>query len=209
MADSVEVNLTGLESLLGKMEAVSEVTRNKAGRSALRKAANIIRDRARSNAARVDDPLTKEAIYKNIVASFSSKQFRRTGDLAFRVGVMGGASQYANTKANVRKGRAGKTFRTLGDKSNLAAIRYWRFLEFGTEHAAAKPVLRPAMNGVDTAVISVFAEEMEKAIDRAVRRAAKKEQQHDCSSFCRLFDRPESKRAARCSPGKALSVWYA
>lgn len=175
MADSVEVSLTGLESLLGKMEAVSEVTRNKAGRFALRKAANIIRDRARSNASRVDDPLTKEAIHKNIVASFSSKQFRRTGDLAFRVGVMGGARQYANTKANVRKGRAGRTYKTAGDKGNPGGDTwYWRFLEFGTEHASAKPVLRPAMNGVDNAVISVFAEEMEKAIDRAIRQATKK-----------------------------------
>lgn len=175
MADSVEVSLTGLESLLGKMEAVSEVTRNKAGRFALRKAANIIRDRARSNASRVDDPLTKEAIHKNIVSSFSSKQFRRTGDLAFRVGVMGGARQYANTKANVRKGRAGRTYKTAGDKGNPGGDTwYWRFLEFGTEHASAKPVLRPAMNGVDNAVISVFAEEMEKAIDRAIRQATKK-----------------------------------
>ena len=175
MADSVEVSLTGIESLLGKMDAVSEVTRNKAGRFALRKAANIIRDRARSNASRVDDPLTKEAIHKNIVASFSSKQFRRTGDLAFRVGVMGGARQYANTKANVRKGRAGRTYKTAGDKGNPGGDTwYWRFLEFGTEHAAAKPVLRPAMNGVDNAVISIFAEEMEKAIDRAFRQATKK-----------------------------------
>ncbi|MCC2027865.1 hypothetical protein KZ807_23195, partial [Enterobacter hormaechei] len=47
MADGVEVSLTGLDSLLGKMEAVSDVTRNKAGRFALRKAANLIRDRAR------------------------------------------------------------------------------------------------------------------------------------------------------------------
>ena len=108
MADGVEVSLTGLDSLLGKMEAVSDVTRNKAGRFALRKAANLIRDRARSNAARVDDPLTKEAIYKNIVASFGSREFRRTGNLTFRVGVMGGARQYAQTKANVRKGRAGR-----------------------------------------------------------------------------------------------------
>lgn len=175
MADGVEVNLTGLESLLGKMDAVSEVTRNKAGRFALRKAANVIRDRARSNAARVDDPLTREAIHKNIVASFSSRQFRRTGDLAFRVGVMGGARQYANTKSNVRKGRAGAKYKTAGDKGNPGGDTwYWRFLEFGTEHAPAKPVLRPAMNGVDTAVITVFAEEMEKAIDRAVRQAAKK-----------------------------------
>ncbi|HCX4157414.1 TPA: HK97 gp10 family phage protein, partial [Escherichia coli] len=109
MADGVEVNLSGLDSLLGKIGAVSDVTKNKAGRFALRKAAEVIRDRARNNASRIDDPLTKEDIQKNIVASFSSKQFRRTGDLAFRVGVMGGARQYANTKDNVRKGRAGKT----------------------------------------------------------------------------------------------------
>ncbi|EPN8562616.1 HK97-gp10 family putative phage morphogenesis protein [Enterobacter hormaechei] len=99
MADGVEVSLTGLDSLLGKMEAVSDVTRNKAGRFALRKAANLIRDRARSNAARVDDPLTKEAIYKNIVASFGSREFQRTGNLTFRVGVtgptQGGAAWYA------------------------------------------------------------------------------------------------------------------
>ena len=175
MADSVEVSLTGLESLLGKMEAVSEVTRNKAGRFALRKAANIIRDRARSNASRVDDPLTKEAIHKNIVASFSSKQFRRTGDLAFRVGVMGGARQYANTKANVRKGRAGKTYKTSGDKGNPGGDTwYWRFLEFGTEHTSARPILRPAMNGVDNDVNNVFSTEMGKAIDRAIRLATKK-----------------------------------
>ena len=91
MADGVEVNLTGLDSVTGKLDAVSQVTRDKSGRAALRKAANVIRDRARNNAARVDDPLTKEAIYKNIVVSFSSKAFRRTGDPTFRVGVMGGA----------------------------------------------------------------------------------------------------------------------
>lgn len=175
MADGVEVSLNGLDSLLGKMEAVSDVTRNKAGRFALRKAANLIRDRARSNAARIDDPLTKEAIYKNIVASFGSREFRRTGDLTFRVGVMGGARQYANTKANVRKGRVGRTYKTAGDKGNPGGDTwYWRMLEFGTEHAAARPIIRPAMNGIDGPVINVFAEEMEKAIDRAIRQAMKR-----------------------------------
>lgn len=175
MADGVEVSLNGLDSLLGKMEAVSDVTRNKAGRFALRKAANLIRDRARSNAARIDDPLTKEAIYKNIVASFGSREFRRTGDLTFRVGVMGGSRQYANTKANVRKGRVGRTYKTAGDKGNHGGDTwYWRMLEFGTEHAAARPIIRPAMNGIDGPVINVFAEEMEKAIDRAIRLAMKR-----------------------------------
>lgn len=175
MADGVAVTLTGLESLLGKMDAVSEITRNKAGRFALRKAANVIRDRARGNAQRVDDPLTQEAIYKNIVASFSSREFRRTGNLTFRVGVMGGARQYANTKDNVRKGRAGNNYKTAGDKGNPGGDTwYWRFVEFGTEQMAARPIIRPAMNGVDTPVVSVFADEMEKAIDRAIRQAAKK-----------------------------------
>lgn len=89
MADGVEIQLSGLDALTAKLDAVSQVTRDKAGRSALRKAANVIRDRARANAARVDDPQTKEAIYKNIVASFSSRTFRRTGDPTFRIGVMG------------------------------------------------------------------------------------------------------------------------
>ncbi|HCS6348663.1 TPA: hypothetical protein OR096_004401, partial [Escherichia coli] len=69
----------------------------------------------------------------------------------------------------------GKSFNTAGDKGNPGGDTwYWRFLEFGTEHAAAKPVLRPAINGVDTDVINIFAAELEKSIDRAVRRAAKK-----------------------------------
>ena len=175
MADGVEIQFSGLDALTAKLDAVSQVTRDKAGRSALRKAANVIRDRARANAARVDDPQTKEAIYKNIVASFSSRTFRRTGDPTFRIGVMGGARQYASTKQNIRKGRAGQSYKTLGDKGNPGGDTwYWRFLELGTEHAAAQPILRPAVNGVDTEVINVFAVEMDKAIERAVRRAEKK-----------------------------------
>ncbi|HDS3786161.1 TPA: hypothetical protein QCJ34_003499 [Enterobacter ludwigii] len=97
------------------------------------------------------------------------------GNLTFRVGVMGGARQYAQTKANIRKGRAGGTYKTAGDKGNPGGDTwYWRMLEFGTEHAAARPIIRPAMNGIDGPVINVFAEEMEKAIDRAIRQAVKK-----------------------------------
>ncbi|HBY7156708.1 TPA: hypothetical protein MI589_28430, partial [Klebsiella pneumoniae] len=67
------------------------------------------------------------------------------------------------------------SYKTAGDKGNPGGDTwYWRFLELGTEHAAAQPILRPAVNGVDTEVINVFAVELEKSIDRAVRRAAKK-----------------------------------
>lgn len=175
MADGVELNLTGLESLKAKLAAVSDVTRNKAGRNALRKAANIVRDRARANAARIDDPATKEDISKNIVVSWSNRNFKRTGDLTFRIGVMGGARQYANTKDNVRKGRAGKLYKTSGDKGNPGGDTwYWRYQEFGTQHNPAQPFMRPAMNSADIGVIDVFVNEFSAAIDRQVLRAAKK-----------------------------------
>lgn len=178
MADGVEVNLTGLDSLKTKLAAVSDVTRNKAGRAALRKAAAVVRDRAISNASRIDDPKTKEAIYKNIVVSWSNRAFKRTGNLTFRIGVMGGARQYAATKENVRKVRAGKAYKTSGDKGNPGGDTwYWRFQEFGTQHTPAVPFMRPAMNSADDGVINVFVTEFEAAIDRAVLRAAKKGEQ--------------------------------
>ncbi|WP_249226304.1 HK97-gp10 family putative phage morphogenesis protein [Entomohabitans teleogrylli] len=174
MADEIVINLTGLDPLIGKMRAVSDVTRNKAGRHALRQAANVLRDRARRSASRVDNPMTREAIFKNIVASWGSVTFKRTGNLAFRVGVMGGARQYAKTKENVRRGRAGKTYKTAGDNGNPGGDTwYWRFLEFGTQHAAAKPIFRPIINGPDAAVINVFAAEFERALDRAIQRASR------------------------------------
>ncbi|MFQ9622177.1 MAG: HK97-gp10 family putative phage morphogenesis protein [Enterobacteriaceae bacterium] len=83
---------------------------------------------------------------------------------------------------------------------------YWRFLEFGTEHAAAKPILRPAMNGVDTDVINIFALELEKAIDRAVRSAAKKERPYDCSNILCLRGKPGSKGIIGYQPRQALSL---
>lgn len=184
MADGVEVKLTGLDSLLGKMSAISEVTQSKAGRFALRKAANVIRDRARNNARRVDDPLTREAIHKNIIAKFDNRAYRQTGNISFRVGILGGAratrSSIAARKAERRRARLGQ--RSLAEMGEIAGYGkgnpggetyYWRFLEFGTEHAAAQPIMRPAMNGADMEVINTFSTEFEKAIDRAIERGSK------------------------------------
>ncbi len=83
MADGVEVNLTGLDSVLGKLDAVSQVTRDKSGRAALRKAANVIRDRARNNAARVDDPLTKRLSTKTLWSASAARRFAEPAILRF------------------------------------------------------------------------------------------------------------------------------
>lgn len=170
-----EVKIQGLEQLRENLQKLGDEAQGKAMRTAVRKAALVIRDAARANAARFDRDLTPESIEKNIAVQFSSRRFKATGELMFRVGVLGGAKQYANTKDNVRKGRAGKSYKTLGDKSNPGGDTfYWRFLEFGTSRTAAKPFLRDAADSSTAEVLATFEREAMRTIDRAVRRLAKK-----------------------------------
>lgn len=156
--------LQGVDSLIAKLEGISTEMKYKGGRAGLRKAANLIRDAAKSSANRFDDPKTREDIAKNVTVRFSTREFKRTGDLKFRVGVLGGAKSVAKSVGEVKgKGKenpGGDTF-------------YWRFLEFGTSKIQAQPFLRPALeNNVQTA-IDTFARETIKSIDRAIKKAAK------------------------------------
>jgi HK97 gp10 family phage protein len=160
MADSVEFSLTGLDSLLGKLEAVSYDVKRKGGRSALRKAAQAIRDAAKQNAARIDDPETAANISANIVERWNGRLFKRTGDLGFRVGVMGGAG--GNKSGAELSGLPG------GD------TRHFRHVEFGPEYVRAQPVMRPALEENIGLATDVFLREFEKNVDRAIKRAAKK-----------------------------------
>lgn len=160
---SVEYKVTGMEELTAKLKTVRSDMQRKGGRYALRKAAQVLRDQARMNAARVDDPRTPEDIAKNVVERWDSRTFKKTGNLGFRVGVLGGAKGDAKASGEVKgKGKAnpgGDTF-------------YWRFLEFGTSHMAARPFIRSAMNRGQEAV-GKFINEYGKALDRALRRAGR------------------------------------
>lgn len=157
MADGVEFSLTGLDTLLGRLDSISDDLKKKGGRAALRRAGNVIVDRAKANARRVDDILTGRSIADNIALRWNGRVFRRTGDLAFRIGVLHGA-----------------VLKNHPDKAVNAPTPHWRLLEFGTEKMRAQPILRPAAeNGVDM-VISTFVNEYDKALDRAIARARKK-----------------------------------
>ncbi|WP_312288796.1 HK97-gp10 family putative phage morphogenesis protein [Stutzerimonas nitrititolerans] len=173
--DTVNFSLNGLEDVLARIDSLKIDVRMKGGRFALRKAAQVIQRQAIENAKRLDDPATPESIEKNVAVRWSGKRFRQNGDLMFRVGILGGARQYANTKENVRAGRAGKSYATLGDKSNPGGDTwYWRFLEFGSEHAPARPFLRPAAQQAAGAAVDEFVAQYSRAIDRAIRRSTKK-----------------------------------
>jgi HK97 gp10 family phage protein len=167
MADNlVSFQIQGLDSLLGKLENLKFETKKKGGRSALRKAAQLVRDAARQNAQTLDDPGTDEQISKNIVERWNGRLNKRTGDLGFRIGVLGGARGYSaygeiKTGKNSKANPGGDTF-------------YWRFLEFGTQSIPARPFMRPALAENVSNATDTFVREYDKVIDRAIKRARKK-----------------------------------
>lgn len=157
MADGVDFSITGLESLLGKLDAISDDLRRKGGRTALRRAGNVIVEKAKENASRIDDPVTGRSIAANVTQRWNGRLFRRTGDLGFRIGVQHGA-----------------VLKNHPDLSENAPTPHWRLIEFGTEKMRAQPFMRPAAESNVNEVINTFATEYEKALDRAIKRAQKK-----------------------------------
>ncbi|EWS53019.1 MULTISPECIES: HK97-gp10 family putative phage morphogenesis protein [unclassified Methylibium] len=150
-----DVKLNGVDALVAKLDALKYETRYKAGRFALRKAAQVIRNRAREAAAALDDAETGRKIADNITEKWNNRLFKRTGDLAFRVGVQGGAK--VTVKGNPDEGAKSPT-------------PHWRLLEFGTENMAARPFMRPAGEQSAQAATDEFIRQYGKAIDRAIKK---------------------------------------
>ena len=158
----------GLKDVLAKFEAIGDDVKRKGGRFALRRAAQLVRDAAAANAARIDDPATAANISKNVAERWSGKVYKSSRGqlLMFRVGVLGGAGGNKPAEA----------FAHLPGKDT----RHWRHMEFGarqmefgTESKGAQPFLRRALSENTGAAIQVFAREYEKALARAVKRAGK------------------------------------
>lgn len=157
MADGVDFSITGLDSLLGKLDSLSYDVRRKGGRAALRKAAQVVVQKAKEGAERIDDKETGRSIADNIALRWNGKLFKQTGDLGFRIGVLHGA-----------------VLKNGGDLSPNSPTPHWRLIEFGAEKMAAVPFMRPALANSISEATNTFVSEYEKAIDRAIRRAAKK-----------------------------------
>jgi HK97 gp10 family phage protein len=156
MADGVEVNLEGIESLLGKLDNIEYDLKRKSGRSALRRAGNIIVTQIQRNAERIDDPLTARSIADNAALRWNGREFKRSGNLAFRIGILQGAKLQKHPSM-----------------SRHSPTPHWRLLEFGTEKMAPVPLVRAAANARLMEVLNTFTIEYEKGIDRAIRRAAR------------------------------------
>ncbi|KJD20517.1 hypothetical protein VE30_02000 [Vreelandella aquamarina] len=156
MTDPVTANVEGLEPLLARMENLSFDLRKKGGRFAMRKAANLIRDKARENAKQLDDPKSAADISANVAVRFSPKDFKRNGNLVFRVGVLGGAG--GRKSAEQLSGLPGQD------------TRHWRQQEFGNSRHPAQPFMRRALSENIQAATDEFINQYNKALDRAIKR---------------------------------------
>lgn len=154
--NSSQHELKGIDELLNKFKSINKDVKYKGGRFALRKAANIVANVAKSNARIIDDPNTGRSISDNIKVRFSSRTFKKTGNLMFRVGV-----------------KHGSLLSTGGDKAANAPTPHWRLIEFGTEKMSATPFMRPALENNISEAIGEFVTQYKKAINRAIKKAGK------------------------------------
>lgn len=156
MPEAVNFSLIGADELVATLKTVNNDVRYKSGRFALRKAANLVAKALKEGALRLDDPETGRSIADNVAVRFSSRTFKRTGKLMFRVGIKHGAV--------LSKG---------GDKSVNAPTPHWRLLEFGTQNMAARPFARPALERNVGPATTEFLRQFKKKLDRAVKSARK------------------------------------
>ena len=164
MADSVEFSLHGANEIIVKLNSLKDMLGVKHTSNvlltSLRKAARVIARKVRNNAKSLDDPKTAEAIYKNVAVQQMKHPEKKGGDIGFRVGIRGGARNMMKYGEFYGKGAdnpGGDTW-------------HWRLLEFGTEHSAAKPFMRPALENGTMEATNTFIEELDKQIDKAIAR---------------------------------------
>lgn len=141
-------NLNGTTDVLARLSELKESQIVSATRTAGRKAMQIVADDAVRTASSFDDSETPLSIAENIAIKTSYS--RVTGDLTIKVGVMGGA-RYRR-----------------GDKDK-GIPSYWRYVEFGTEHSAAQPFMRPAMDNNQQQVFQTFMNELRSGISRRLK----------------------------------------
>lgn len=181
MVERVQVTLKGVGELNAKLQRLSKDVQFKGGRSALRAGAMEIASQMRANAANINDPKTAEEIAKNVAVRFSPKTFSETGNLKFRVGILGGArapagSKQAKATERRRNRKGGASLEDLGEIAGKGSSNpggdtyYWRFIEFGTEKIPAQPFVRPALPQAAQRASDAFTSSLDKVLDRAIKK---------------------------------------
>lgn len=133
----IDATVVGLDDLQAGLSEEVGALADRVQRRGLRlgtyAGAVVARDAIRAAAPKKTGELSMDLVAASVATS---------GDTlaASGVKVKAGKRKYANTKANRRKGIAGKPY------EGASPSYYWRFVEQGSSHARAHPFVRPAFD---------------------------------------------------------------
>lgn len=137
-------DLKGFRELTAKLDQLKRSVRNRILRKAVTAAAGIV-----VNAAKAACPVETGQLRKSIGKRI--KTYRRTGVV---VGIVGPRTGFKNA--------------TTGRNPT----KYSHLVEFGSATSAAKPFLRPAFDGNQSACLQKMAEVIEQELEQEARKAA-------------------------------------
>jgi HK97 gp10 family phage protein len=162
-----DVQITAKGDVIDRLSKLPDKLQKKGAVRASRLAMRVALNAAKAAARNLDDKKTGEQIWRNLALQNSPRSGRRIGGVVTRLGVRGGARQYADTRENRRKGRVGGTYKTLGDKGNPGGDTwYWRFLELGTKRMGKQEFLTPALEDNAQMIEGLLAEYLEREIEK-------------------------------------------
>jgi HK97 gp10 family phage protein len=160
MTDGMRAEIKGLNELTEGLKEFSKDVQINLVRNAMRGALAPIIEQAQKNFAEYNRPETQENIPANVTARFSSRRFKQTGDVKYRIGIQGGARQRRGAKPTNAPG--GDTF-------------YWRFIETGTEKLPARKPLRRAFGEKAPMFFTDFRDRLKLGMARKAKQIAKRQ----------------------------------
>ena len=157
MASTVRIKVEGLIPLQRAMRRMTQNIRKKILRSATTSGARVIVLAARANA-----PVKTGALKKSIGSRRDIRECKVDYEVR-AVSVFRVPGIYANTKENVRRGRAGKKY--MMDPPTF----YWKFNELGTVKQPAKPFIEPALANNISQVTDAIKERLIEGLLKATK----------------------------------------
>ena len=134
------------------------------GEGALRAAgfagADVIRDEVVQRAPVLTGLLKSDVLVKRLEEKSQSNERQ-----VYLITVRSGKRKYTDSRRNKQKSRVGKAYA-------VQAAFYWRFIEFGTSKAAARPFMRPAFDSTKQAARDAIKAKLSDKL-REFQRAAR------------------------------------
>lgn len=172
--DRVDVEISGIDGVLDMLKNLpADVVSKRGGpvKKALRKAAVIIQKEAQNNIRKIvlepnkdGKPSKSTGSLEKAVTVGRGKYLGGTLGERYMVWLPREKKKYANTRENVRKRRAGKTYTVESPQF------YGRFLEYGTSKMQKKPWLRPALMSKGDAAIAVARESLLAELEKITQK---------------------------------------